>query len=400
MIEPTAVPVQQEAMIEPTAGPVQQDAVSEVAAVQQDGTVLSTVVTTSERSSTPAEAAERPEAGGSADRSDPAALEEGVLPAPAAAQAGPEAANAGAPAERQNFLQRMMTMLCMHNHPARLTVHYPLRFSILVGAMIALSLAWIGNFFFSVLPLLKDESVDVDCKYALNQLKYNARVLFVYFVWFCIARSSLFIPCVLARVARVQSRTHGFCRTYCVHLVVRDGPIYMFVVGSVLFWFNILRSPECEERSTTLYQTLKLYAVFSCVLASLCVIVAYWHNKLIASTLDFNTWFTETNRSSPPDTIIKLETRRWSADEFGEEEGKAYPAECAICLQTWEAEDAIKITPCGHAFHEQCIGGWLRSARTCALCRKDLVVLTADQGVPAQRTAPQPESQTLGSPAT
>lgn len=376
----------------PEPAPVQQDALPEVAAVQQDGTVLVDTVTGSERSRTVE--TEAFQAGG-VDRSDPAALEEGVMPAAAVAQASPEAANASAP--RQSFsFRRMMAMLCMYNHPARLTMHYPLRFSILVCAILALSLAWMGNFFFSVLPLLKDESVDIDCRYALNQLKYNARVLFVYFIWFCIARISLFVPCILARVARVQSRTHGFCRTYCVHLVVRDGPIYMFVVGSVLFWFNILRSPECEERRPTLYQTLKLYAVFSCVLATLCVIVAYWHNKLIASTLDFNTWFTEANRSSPPDTVIKLKTRRWTADEFGEEEGKSYPTECAICLQTWDPDDAIKVTPCGHAFHEACIGGWLQTARTCALCRKDLVVLTEDTETPVPRSALQPESQTFG----
>jgi hypothetical protein len=27
---------------------------------------------------------------------------------------------------------------------------------------------------------------------------------------------------------------------------------------------------------------------------------------------------------------------------------------------------------CGHAFHRECLGHWLRSHRTCALCRQDV----------------------------
>ncbi|CAJ1354150.1 unnamed protein product [Effrenium voratum] len=237
--------------------------------------------------------------------------------------------------------------------------------------------AWVTNFFVTVHPLLEENDDPPDCKYALNQLKYNARVLFVYFVWFFVARSSLFLPCILVRVATVQSRTHGFCRTYCVHLLIRDGPIYIFCVGSVLFWFNILRSPGCEDRSPDLYEQLKMYAVFSCLLAFACIVEVYWHNKLIANTLEFySAWIPEASRRAPPDTLDKLQTRSYEEQEFGDEEGKQYPSECAICLGSWEQEDEIKVTPCGHAFHKECIGGWLQSARTCALCRKDLVQLT------------------------
>eukprot|EP00931_Biecheleriopsis_adriatica_P115146 TRINITY_DN90983_c0_g1_i1.p1 TRINITY_DN90983_c0_g1~~TRINITY_DN90983_c0_g1_i1.p1 ORF type:complete len:430 (+),score=49.27 TRINITY_DN90983_c0_g1_i1:120-1292(+) len=333
-----------------------------------------------------------------ADRDDPASLEEGVLPVPPVPGATTEAdtqsvaGSPAGPAEEQLLspLRRVWWMICMYNHPDRLEVQYPLRFTLLVIVVLVMAATWVGNFFISVHPLLQETEDGVDCRYALNQLKYNARVLFVYFVWFGVARASLFLPCILARVATVQSRTHGFCRTYCVHLVVRDGPIYIFVVGSVLFWFNILRSPSCEDRSPKLYQTLKIYAVFSCLLSCACVIVVYWHNKLIANTLDFSIWIPEAARRAPPDTIIKLETRAYDESVFGDEEGKLYPSECAICLGTWEADDVIKVTPCAHAFHEECIGNWLNSARTCALCRKDLVQLTAEAA------ASRPEAQAVG----
>ena len=99
--------------------------------------------------------------------------------------------------------------------------------------------AWVANFFISVHPLLEAREIGSlrrwvlhsrayhwllvcvvvqedddppECKYALNQLKcdsfsllrfvflqfslfrrYNARVLFVYFMWFSVARASLFV---------------------------------------------------------------------------------------------------------------------------------------------------------------------------------------------------------------
>lgn len=139
-------------------------------------------------------------------------------------------------------------------------------------------------------------------------------------------------------------------------------------------------SPNCESRSPELYNQLKIYAVVSCLLAFACIVEVYWHNKLIANTLElFSTWVPEVSRSAPPDTLEKLQTIAYAEDNFGDEEGKRYPSECAICLGSWEPEDVIKVTPCGHAFHKECIGGWLRSARSCALCRKDLVQLTNQQ---------------------
>jgi len=266
----------------------------------------------------------------------------------------------------------------MYGRPERLQVAYTLRFKIVLFAVLLMAMGWLLNFFIMVNPLIEDDSVEGVCRYSVNQLKYNARVLFAYFVWFSLARAALFVPCILARVAIVQSRTHGFCTTYCVHLLIRDGPIYIFVVGSMLFWFNILRSPMCADRNPDEYHVLKIYAVFSCLLAVACVIVVYWHNRLVALTVDFQVWLPEVSQRAPPNTISKLKNVLYDESNFGDEEGKMYPAECAICLSVWEPDEAIKATPCGHAFHEECIAGWLQSARTCALCRKDLVVLTSN----------------------
>merc|ERR1712151_390163 len=73
-----------------------------------------------------------------------------------------------------------------------------------------------------------------------------------------------------------------------------------------------------------------------------------------------------------------------------EDAAALYSEECAICLGSWETSDSIKITPCGHAYHAECIGNWLKSARTCALCRQDLVILTSQNAVPASNMGASP----------
>jgi len=279
-------------------------------------------------------------------------------------------------------------------------VHYPPRFKALGAIVLAMSLTWAFHYLLTVLPTIEEHS-DTPCKYNDNQLTYNARMLFVYFGWFAVARLSLFVPCIAARVAQVQSRTHGFCRTYCVHLVLRDGPLYIFVVGSLLFWFHLMQSPNCEQRSPELYRTLKLYAIYSCLVSIFCLLLAYWHNKLLLDAL--RDMYQHEDRSAPPDLISKLETRAYDPALFGDEDGKMYPSECAICLLAWEPEDVIKVTPCGHTFHEECLGSWLSTARTCALCRQDLTKnatrlavtgSTPESEVPAETVGTTLESRT------
>lgn len=266
---------------------------------------------------------------------------------------------------------------------------YPPSFRALVILVCIAAVAWVINYLTNVLPTIEEHGDGV-CKYNDSELTYNAKMLFVYFVWFSLARMSLFFPCVAVRVTR-QSRTHGFCRTYCIHLLIRDGPLYIFVVGSVLFWFHLVQSPSCEDGNPKLYQTLKLYAMYSCMVSVLCFFLAYRHNKFLIEASQ-ETQSTTEDRAAPSGTIEALETLTYDAAIFGDEEGKLYPAECAICLCTWEVGDVIKVTHCKHAFHLECLGTWLQSARTCALCRQDLTKPTRSPS----RTEPPPETIGFG----
>ena len=46
-------------------------------------------------------------------------------------------------------------------------------------------------------------------------------------------------------------------------------------------------------------------------------------------------------------------------------------ADCAICLQAHETHAAQ--LRCGHSFCRACIAEWLERARTCPVCRKDVL---------------------------
>ncbi|CAN0910211.1 RING-H2 finger protein ATL29 [Linum grandiflorum] len=53
--------------------------------------------------------------------------------------------------------------------------------------------------------------------------------------------------------------------------------------------------------------------------------------------------------------------------------------ECAICLVEFEEDDLLRlVVVCYHAFHPECIDLWLRSHKTCPVCRRDLDQVSRD----------------------
>ncbi|CAK4081605.1 unnamed protein product [Aphanomyces euteiches] len=52
------------------------------------------------------------------------------------------------------------------------------------------------------------------------------------------------------------------------------------------------------------------------------------------------------------------------SDNTDEEE-----AVCSICLDDFDCEHNVVELPCGHTFHKNCVGDWLKDHCTCPLCR-------------------------------
>merc|ERR1719195_2273178 len=44
---------------------------------------------------------------------------------------------------------------------------------------------------------------------------------------------------------------------------------------------------------------------------------------------------------------------------------------CAVCLANYESGASLRLLPCGHRFHHECVDHWLiKQSRTCPLCSK------------------------------
>jgi hypothetical protein len=49
--------------------------------------------------------------------------------------------------------------------------------------------------------------------------------------------------------------------------------------------------------------------------------------------------------------------------------------DCVICVDAFqEGEEVVRLPPCGHGFHAQCLQRWLKLARTCPYCRSEVRV--------------------------
>ena len=43
---------------------------------------------------------------------------------------------------------------------------------------------------------------------------------------------------------------------------------------------------------------------------------------------------------------------------------------CTVCIQDFQSTEEVSQLSCAHQFHEQCIGPWLTTKRTCPTCRQ------------------------------
>ncbi|KAJ7284027.1 hypothetical protein C8J57DRAFT_751635 [Mycena rebaudengoi] len=73
-------------------------------------------------------------------------------------------------------------------------------------------------------------------------------------------------------------------------------------------------------------------------------------------------------KSTPQHVIADLESglyQEWATPESDKR--------CPICLDDYEPSDSVlKLADCRHWLHKECLEQWLKGARTCPVCRKDV----------------------------
>uniref|UniRef100_A0A1I8NSU6 RING-type domain-containing protein n=1 Tax=Stomoxys calcitrans TaxID=35570 RepID=A0A1I8NSU6_STOCA len=67
--------------------------------------------------------------------------------------------------------------------------------------------------------------------------------------------------------------------------------------------------------------------------------------------------------------IMKIPTKTGKSTDEKDAESDC----CAICIETYKASDLIRVLPCKHEFHKNCIDPWLIEHRTCPMCKLDVL---------------------------
>ncbi|CAN6328562.1 unnamed protein product [Urochloa humidicola] len=92
-------------------------------------------------------------------------------------------------------------------------------------------------------------------------------------------------------------------------------------------------------------------------------------------------WRQQEDLRAPPleDVASALPVYVYSSAGAGDEaDGKQHAGECAVCIvELRDGEPARRVPRCGHQFHADCVGEWLRLHATCPLCRASVVAPAA-----------------------
>jgi len=159
--------------------------------------------------------------------------------------------------------------------------------------------------------------------------------------------------------------------------------MYLFLTCTVLllsFAFIALTDFQDSEENYSLFSQVIVHGVISGMVGVLAIFFACWHHRLIMCTLEEPPVKSRVeNRMALPAIMDRLDCCPYE-DVLGHGR-RLYATECAICLEAWEPVDKIKVTPCKHAFHEECLARWLKDADTCALCRQDVVSAVEEEHI-------------------
>ncbi|XP_057187272.1 RING finger protein 150a isoform X3 [Triplophysa rosa] len=68
--------------------------------------------------------------------------------------------------------------------------------------------------------------------------------------------------------------------------------------------------------------------------------------------------------------ISKLQVR---TIRKGDKETESEFDNCAVCIEDYKPNDVVRILPCHHVFHKNCVDPWLLEHRTCPMCKINIL---------------------------
>lgn len=72
---------------------------------------------------------------------------------------------------------------------------------------------------------------------------------------------------------------------------------------------------------------------------------------------------------SPETVVEKLPITKWAAPVTGDEK----EIKCVVCQVEYEESEDVRILPCTHCYHADCIKSWLATKNECPVCKAKVV---------------------------
>ncbi|GJQ87685.1 hypothetical protein Trydic_g17503 [Trypoxylus dichotomus] len=67
--------------------------------------------------------------------------------------------------------------------------------------------------------------------------------------------------------------------------------------------------------------------------------------------------------------LSKIPTKTIKSEDREVKDGEC----CAVCIEPYKPLEVLRILPCTHEFHKNCIDPWLLEHRTCPMCKMDIL---------------------------
>lgn len=155
-------------------------------------------------------------------------------------------------------------------------------------------------------------------------------------------------------------------------------------LAAALLWpavgiFMLVRAKHCSH---ALERVVLVIVVYYAIVLLVAVVFPVGFISVLALLIRHGLVRAPRSRNAAPEFFVDtLQKVKYDAARFGDG-GDTFSSACPICLEPFaeDLEQSISIAPCTagtHAFHTECLRGWLHCARTCPLCRQDLTEASA-----------------------
>lgn len=180
---------------------------------------------------------------------------------------------------------------------------------------------------------------------------------------------------IISRILCYNAASHGPVEP-CRVVVFRRASLLATVIWPIVGFWMLTQAPKC---SVELKLAVKVIMIYYAVVALIVVILPAVTATVMLFLIRRGLMPVPRGRNAAPENLVdQLPKIPYDASLFDDTGPPgSYPSACPICMEKYSADRPITCTPCmsmaqGHAFHTECLRGWLHCARTCPLCRTDL----------------------------